>query len=498
MAGTANRCVDPLERFATTVARFAPPLHGAREKAMKKTAGWASWARGLAAAALMLGAADRPSSFGQGIATIQSGGTQAFVTGVTPVIGPNGGVGGVSVDTRGVVQLAEDVDSLRNVWVEPKEIDAEVEADVPLRMVSLRRLHERMEHHIQNERPFTTEMFFLAGLRRVEYLIAVPEQNDVLIAGPAGAWHTNQLAQTVSTKTGSPIVRLDDLAVALKSELDPSASTSCSIEPSVEGLTRFASLRLRVGGSAQATVQAMERAMGTQRVLLTGVPKGSHFAAVMVAADYWMKRYAMGFDRAPVRGMPSYMGLLQQRGATRRVTSPRWWMAPNYEPLHRSPDGLVWQLRGPGVRTFTQDSTFNSRGERSQTSEPNPLAQRWAETMTEKYDEISQRRPVFGELRNCFDLSVMAAVIAHRGLLDLAECDLPLLMDSSTWAPQFNVPTGIPSQGSFVRVKSGWAVSISGGVDMETSKVIENWNDDASLSTQVKRPYPRDESRWWW
>ncbi|MEL6107141.1 MAG: DUF1598 domain-containing protein [Planctomycetota bacterium] len=434
----------------------------------------------------------------QGIANVQSGGTQLFVTGVTPVIGPNGSVGGVSMDARSVIRLAEDVEQLRDRWIHPTTVSGEVSAEAELRVVSLRRLHEQMRRRLADEKPISEEMFFLAGLRRVEYLFADVERKDVLLAGPAGGWRSNGLGQTVSTKTGSPIVRLDDLAIALHSELTPDVSTSCSIEPTEAAVARFSNLRLRAGDSARASVAAMERALGTQQVLLTGVPRNSHLAAVMVAADYWMKRYAMGFDESPVKGMPSYMTLLQRRGTTKRVTSPRWWMGANYESLSRSPDGLVWRLQGQGVRTLTQDAIFNSRGQRVQTGEKNALAEQWADTMTESYEALSRQRPIFGELRNCFDLSVMAALVAHHGLLDLSECELPLLLDSGSWRPEFKVPTGIPSQGSLVRARRGWLVSISGGVDIQTTDVIGNWKDEPSVRTEIERPYPSDETRWWW
>ncbi len=52
---------------------------------------------------------------GSGAGNIVSGGSRTFVTGVTPVIGRNGVVGGIAIDSTGLVRAAEtDVtDSLR-------------------------------------------------------------------------------------------------------------------------------------------------------------------------------------------------------------------------------------------------------------------------------------------------------------------------------------------------------------------------------------------------
>ena len=50
---------------------------------------------------------------------------------------------------------------------------------------------------------------------------------------------------------------------------------------------------------------------------IRGVPKDSHFAAVLLAADYRMKRLAMAFERSPVKGLTSYLQML--KGADGRV-----------------------------------------------------------------------------------------------------------------------------------------------------------------------------------
>ena len=45
-------------------------------------------------------------------------------------------------------------------------------------------------------------------------------------------------------------------------------------------------------------------------ISITGVPASSHFARVMVAADFRMKRLAMNFQPAPMDNMPSFLSRL--------------------------------------------------------------------------------------------------------------------------------------------------------------------------------------------
>ncbi len=61
----------------------------------------------------------------------------------------------------------------------------------------------------------------------------------------------------------------------------------------------------------QAIAAGLEKALGRQQVTFTGVPATSHFASVLVAADYRMKRLAMNFEPSPVRGMPSFLQHVQ-------------------------------------------------------------------------------------------------------------------------------------------------------------------------------------------
>jgi NADH-quinone oxidoreductase subunit D len=94
----------------------------------------------------------------------------------------------------------------------------------------------------------------------------------------------------------------------------------------------------------------MEQALGPQKISVTGVPETSHFARALVAADFRMKRLGMGFERAPVDGLPSFLDMFSGRTAGLQNMMPRWWLAPNYEPIRRDAEGLAWELRGSGVK----------------------------------------------------------------------------------------------------------------------------------------------------
>ena len=182
----------------------------------------------------------------------------------------------------------------------------------------------------------------------------------------------------------------------------------------------------RLAGRTRPTVARLEEAVGPQQVTLTGVPAGTHFAHVLVAADFLMKRLAMNFEPAPIDGPAELLELLQDESAPLpKNAMPRWWMAPHYEPLLKDEEGLAWQLRGPGVQTLTEDG-FLGRGGTvvARPAKEHSLAKKWADAMTAKYDALAAKLPVFAELRNCMDLAVVAALLVKEDLPGRAGCDL--------------------------------------------------------------------------
>ena len=100
------------------------------------------------------------------------------------------------------------------------------------------------------------------------------------------------------------------------------AGISCSIDPTPEGIQqlRAHASRLKTIGDPQVTAAGIEQALGRQQVTFTGVPATSHFAGVLVAADYRMKRLGMGLDPSPVAQMPSYLQLMKAGGRGMQVT----------------------------------------------------------------------------------------------------------------------------------------------------------------------------------
>jgi hypothetical protein len=381
-----------------------------------------------------------------------------------------------------------------------KQVPGELSEPVAVRKISLRRLEQALRKEQTGEVPLLPDaMKYLAGLQRVQYVFVLPEQNDIVLAGPAEGWQADGLGNVVGQTTGRPVVLLDDLLVAMRAaRTSAQTGMSCSIDPSPEGVLRLRKLvsRLRTVGNPQQTLGMIEQALGPQVISVTGVPTSSHFARVMVAADFRMKRIAMGFDPAPIPGLPSYLQMLKPNRRGMQNLLPRWWLAPMYEPVATDADGLSWEIRGQGVQCMTETDFVDAQGKSHGTGKAGSAAAKWARSMTDRFDELAAHDSAFGSLRNIMDLAVIAALIEKEDLLTRAGLELPFIKGQGT-AAVFSTPRHVATQASFVRKGRNYLISASGGVQVYPWEIAAKKQVTADLKTTRKEAVAESD-QWWW
>ncbi len=421
-------------------------------------------------------------------------------------------VGGVVVDATGALRGAtideknELANVLRDLVAKPQ---GELAQAVKLRAISLKGMQAGLSAAIADHRdhgtPIPSEIEYLAGLQRIEYVFVDADQADIIIAGPAEAWELRDDGSVVGTVSGQPTLRLEDLMVALQTvETARVGGISCSIEPTDAGRAKLQQLlrgiRLQPGQNPTSLEPAMREAFGPQQVLLTGVPTDSRYARTLVAADFEMKRIAMELVASHVDGLPSYLEM-SKNAAHAVAQNPRWWMACNYDSLQRSEDKLAWKISGQGVKTLTELDIISASGAAKASGNVDKVAQKWAELMTGKFSELSRQMPIFGELRNTIDMTVVATLIVQEHLAERAGLDLSLLAgkSDSIELASYPSPTTISPQCSFVRGRSGWTVTASGGVEINAFEVVGNQTTDDRVNEARSAAIVREDStRWWW
>ncbi|MEO1529278.1 MAG: DUF1598 domain-containing protein [Planctomycetota bacterium] len=418
----------------------------------------------------------------------------------------NGGgnnVGGVSIDPAGVVRSAtiEEnqalIDLLRNEAVVPQ---GDLEEAAELRMVSLSGLQKAIVETRKTGARLAPEVQYMAGLTAIKYVVVDEENNDLILAGPAEPWQLAKDGSVVGKMSGKAVLQLEDLVVALRSvELARAEGISCSIESTDEGRKRLMAfqrrIKLRPGQNPSVFEAGMKQALGPQIIRLNGIPTSSRYACTLVAADYQMKRLAMALVDSPVEGLPSYLQMARNSSHSGNE-NPRWWMECNYDGLSRNEAGTVWKLDGEGVKTLTEQDLIDRQGKAKASGRSSKLASNWAELMTENFEELATEMPVFGELQNLMDLTVVSTLIVQERLEQRAGFELAVLRDNDVLTPTiFAAPQTIAPECSFIKGRSGWTVTASGGVSISGFQVVQDQKVDPTLNLAV---VSNDSNVWWW
>ena len=306
-------------------------------------------------------------------------------------------VGGISINADGVLKNAtlDGLGNLNQFWAKNlQKVPDGLGPMAGMRKVSLRNLEAAVEESVKTGKPLAQDIKFLGGLQAIRYVLVYPEQHDIVLVGPGEGWRVNTRGNLVGVTTGRPVMWLEDLLVALRTAKQASnGGITCSIDPDAQRASqlRNETKNLRAGVDPQAVASSAEQTLGVEAIRFHGVPATSHFARILVAADYHMKRLAMNFDTSPVPGLPSYLHMLPVGGrAGTGNMMQRWWLEPKYESVLRDAEGLSWEFRGGSVQAMTEEDFLTATGTREHTGKANRLAKRWADNMTKKYERTGR------------------------------------------------------------------------------------------------------------
>jgi hypothetical protein len=125
-------------------------------------------------------------------------------------------------------------------------------------------------------------------------------------------------------------------------------------------------------------------------------------AFICVAADYKMKRIALGLEEAPVPGIGAAVD--NSRGAASRI-----WFEAAYEPLLATEDGTAFELRGQRLQVKAGEEPFDPKGATHR-------AEAFAREFTKKMPQLCTVVPLFADLQNLADLAVVATLIRNDRL----------------------------------------------------------------------------------
>ena len=367
--------------------------------------------------------------------------------------------GGVSISPDGVLSARAAMPAKPSKHADPK-----------LAYVSLPRAFDALKVHVANHTQPPADLLNLGNLTQIQYVFVYPGQHDLVIAGPTGP-----LDPKAQAPADRPTLKLDDLIVALRVTREAAGIYGCSLDLAPGSLAAVTdAVRNLSNGPAATLVAEVKRVVGPQIVRVVGVPDNSRIALSMLAADYRLKRMAMGVEAPPAPGVGSGLG----SGAA----ANRLWFTAQYDPLLVSEDSLSYELRGPRLSVDAGAQLFEARG-------ASESALRFAKNFSDKMPAIAARVDAIADLQNVTDLLVVAALINRDHLDEKAAVDLSWPLDPAAYASA-TYPT--PKTADTI-VNNLPDSLVTGGVYIAPSSLIKSRQPDTKNTLPPLRHRPETD-----
>ena len=268
------------------------------------------------------------------------------------------------------------------------------------------------------------------------------------------------------------MLQLDDLVIAMRTAHAGGGRVfGCAINPSPESVKKAEEVaRQMARATREERLTALHDALGPQQVQVFGTEPDTRLAFVCVAADYELKRFGMGLHRSPVPNLGNSVD-------NSRSAANKFWFEPSYEPLLASADGNAFAIRGQRLGTKAGGFDFDPRG-------ATPKATAWAKQFSQDIPALAAAVPLFAELQNVTDESLLANLIRHDHLDQKAGWDASWILDDKVF-PVARVP--VPKTcDTLVAATNGSLVA--GGVMIEIGPLVVDKARQADEKQELAGP----------
>lgn len=431
-------------------------------------------------------------------------------------------INGVWVDARGSLKFSSaKTDALLasvSVRTPPSPRDSSAaEADPrqqsELRFVSLPRLEAEIARRQREKLRLEESMLTLAGLERVQYVIAYPptEENqlgDLVVAGPAGDWQIDEGGRLVNAESGRPVVRLDDLLSLWRREVEYRGKPlGCSIVPRQEALAKTQAYLAKTGAEPLAVggrgdwLKGLRDSLGEQDVEFYHVEPNSRVARLLLLADYHMKLVGMGLAEG-VPGVESYLDTVELAadGTAPPMSILRWWFSLKESDVLADQENNVFMLPDTCVQVLSENELLAARGQRVHTGQSDALNRRFAESFTKHYAALADKYPLYAELERLFELSLALEVIRSQGLVEHIGWTPSVFVDGRQMGlPAVKTPQAVETVINHRVIRRKHIIAgVSGGVWIDAGKRV-NVKAESSGSLAELAERPDDVGiNWWW
>ena len=159
------------------------------------------------------------------------------------------------------------------------------------------------------------------------------------------------------------------------------------------------------------------------------------------------------------------------------------------------------QLGSTGARLIAETEFVASNGERVQARRRNRASLGFATDFTRKYAALARAEPIYAELRNVMDLSIIAAAIQFLDTYNKCDWQPGLFVDSSLFDVQTRKPISkLPTAVNAVWKGRRLLTPVGGGVSILTGNVLASTRlvDETILDERPDIPLDLKDEQWWW
>jgi hypothetical protein len=444
--------------------------------------------------------------------------------------------GGVHVDTSGLLKRRDptgllDVPARELLRARTHPNDHDPQQAATLRKVSLRRLEKQLQRLAALGKPADRVMQHLAGLYQVRYVIVVQDDTvlhndtvfrddrgtdigDIILVGPAGDFRTGVEGRVVNEASGWPVLHLDDLVVLLRNAFHDDGRFGCSITPRKANLASAQAYLSETSDTPlkpsqrDSWLDALRERLGEQDIIVNGIDPGSRAARVLVEADYRMKLVGMGLEEGG-SNVKSYLDRVElgPDGSLPPLTVLRWWFALHDDPIHVSADRDVFELPEQSVQVLSENELLTRTGNRVHTGQSDELNRAFARDFTRHFTELAAAYPAYAELRNVFDLALVAAILKSEEMparigWQMTYFTSPTPENWLAYRPRLRpAPQTVETVINHRVIKRRHIVAgVSGGVSFDSVQLVgrhvRQHDDTKSLRNLQQAIVPPDV--WWW
>ncbi len=244
---------------------------------------------------------------------------------------------------------------------------------------------------------------------------------------------------------------------------------------------------------------------------------GTHAARVLVEADYRMKLIGMGLEPT-IPEVPSYLDRIQLNpdGTVPPMDVVRWWFTLNYDAVFAAPSKLAFTFTGSGVKVLSENELLDAQGRRIHTGQSQGPTREFARDFTRHFEAMADQYPIYRELKNVFDLALVASLIRDQNLADKVNWHLTFFRpENQSTELTYRVERDVLARqvDSVMNKKmltfrkrnstlKHTIVGVSGGVSYDPQALIsadqiQLADEEVAGDVDASRP-ESDQRNWWW